>query len=328
MTAPILASPSSGYGGRGYRIPGRTKPSPTTGKPIQKVYPSVTTILNQVSKEALLQWVADQTAAFAVANLNHLMMRTEEVGWGYLRFYWSRALDIESDPLRNYYNGVKDDRAELGTNIHQHIEADLGVAEYPGIYSEETSQMLEVWDEFLEAHTIVPHHSEFTVVNDEHEYAGTADADWEIGCDHAGPPCLPDSDMLLRRTLIDVKSSRHTWREHGLQIGGLSMASSLMNQVPEGTEGARRAEKTERGKKIVSFWSEEALPPFDEYALLHIRPDDLDSEGNGISRFCQLKRVQRLDLHREGFMGAIALARSEYQLKAAAKERGEEWEGI
>jgi hypothetical protein len=333
--APLLTTPKSGFGGRGYAIPGRTKISEATGKPIQLVYPGVTTVLNQVAKPQLLQWVADQTAAYAVMNLPHLMQRTEEIGWGFLRWYWSRDPDAaeispEDDPLRGFYNGVRDDRAELGTDIHQHVQADTGLdgTPHPDTESEEHWQMVEAWQDFAAEHLLLPMHSEFTVVNDTYGFAGTGDADWWIGCEHAGPPCLPDADAGLVRTLVDVKSSRHTWREHGHQIGGLSMGEKLMRQVPEGTEGAVKASKTEKGQKLISWWLEEDLPSFESYALLHIRPDDLDAKGNQISRFARLKEVRNLDLHRKGFLGAFALAEAEHALKAAAKSDGREWEGI
>lgn len=275
-----------------------------------------------------MQWAADMTAAYAVMNLQHLMTRREDVGWGFLRFYWSRKFELEQDPLRNYYLGVRDDRAELGTNIHGHIEADLGLTTYPPILSEEVRQMLDAWEDFHSQHEITAHNTEFTVVNDSKRYAGTADGDWSILCTHDGPPCLTGSDLLPVRTLVDLKSSRFTWREHGLQIAALEDCERLMVRVPEGTEGAQRAEKTEAGEKVVSFWLEEDLPQFEACALIHIRPKDVDAEGYAIGQFCKIKQVRNLELHRKGFAGALALAESEHELKQIRKSEGIDWEGI
>jgi hypothetical protein len=329
MTHPKLAVVKSGYGGRGYRIPGRMIDSPKTGKPIQRVYPSVTTVLKQVSKPGLHQWIADQTAAFAVMNVGYLMQVESAVAWRSLRFRWSKDADLEGTELRRYYDGVKDDAADLGTNIHEWIQADLdAVIPYPDLLAVETEQMIEAFREWLQYHDVIVHNSEFTCVNDDWGVAGTADGDWSIRCVHE-KPCLGQPEGEWVRTLIDLKSSRNTWRENGYQLAALASCNVVMREVLPGTDGAQRFEKTEKGVKHVSWWVEDAPPVWERYALLHIRPDDLDTQGNTVPRFCVLKdRTDDMDLYTQGFRGALALAESEKALKDRALDRNRTEEDI
>lgn len=335
MSHPKLAVVRSGFGGRGYRIPGRTKEidDPKTGKAktVPNVYPSVTTVLKHVAKPGLNQWIADQTAAKAVVSLSYLQSVREEVAWGSLRFYWSRDPDLVGSELRRYYDGVKNDAAELGTNIHEWVEADIDeLSPYPKPDSVETDEMIDAWTAWKMTHRVVSYRQEFTCVNDELEFAGTADGDWEITClhepDERGNYCLGKEPGPFR-TLVDLKSSRHTWDEHGFQLAALASADTIMREVLEGHPGAQKAEKTERGKKVVSWWIEEEPPQWERFALLHIRPDDLDSKGGSIPRFCELEdRTPDLDLYEIGFTGALAIARAKHTLRERAKTRGIETE--
>lgn len=319
MTVPKLTTPRSGWGGRGYRIPGRA----TT-------YPGVTTILNVINKPGITQWVADQTAAKAVMSLSYLMTVSEDVGWSNLRFVWSKEADLVGSEVRQYWEGVKNDAADLGTNIHEWIEADIdGLMPYPEPSAIEAEEMVDAWDEWYSEHEVISHRQEFTCVNDEWGIAGTADADWTITCiheaDEGGLYCLGPERTY--RTLVDLKSSRHTWPEHGYQLAALGSCNAIMREVAEGTPGAQRAEKTEKGKKIRSWWVEDAPPAWERYALLHIRPDDLDTKGVPIPRFARLvDRTEDMDIARDGFAGALMIARSQHTQKARDKARGIETE--
>jgi hypothetical protein len=316
MTHPELASARSGYGGRGYRIPGHRDEH---GKPI--VYPSVTTVLNHVAKPGLQQWIADETAAFAVTNLNYLLAHREDVGYGFLRFYWARSPDLDATDLRLRHEIVKNDAAELGTNLHEHIQADIdGNLPYPPVHSEAVLEMLAVWEEWFAQHEIVSHKQEFTVVHRELRYAGTADADWSIRCLHA-EPCFGTREWV--RCLIDLKSSRYTWPEHGMQLAALANAPILMRWEAAGTPGARKAEKQENGVKRVSWWTEHPRTEYDRYALLHIRPNDLDPTGDRIPAFIEMiDQTADMDEHWESFKGALSLAHSQYRLRRRQQARG------
>jgi len=320
MSQPKLATARSGWGGRGYYIPDRFFED-EAGKKQRLILPSVTTILRQVAKPGLHAWIADQTAAYAVTHLPELMQRTEDVGWNYLRFVWSRKADLD-DPLRRHHEHVRDDAADLGTNIHEWIEADIdGLMPYPAIFADETEEMIGAFLEWKLTHEIRINNSEFTIVNDDIGYAGTADADWDILCLH-DDPCLGQQPGQWVRVLVDLKSSRYTWRENGMQLWALANGNAVMREVAEGEEGACKHEATVGGKKVRSWWVEDDMPTFDRYALLHIRPSDLDTKGEKIEAFCKLKdRTEDMDLYGTGFRGAYMLAQSEYQLKARDKAR-------
>lgn len=316
MTWPKLTVRNSGWGGRGYKIPGR-----------DTLYPGVTTVLKVIAKPGVDQWIADQTAAKAVVSIPYLMSVSEDVAWGSLRFYWSKEAELVGSEVRRYWEGVRDDAADLGTNIHEWVEADIdGLAPYPEPSSIEADEMIEAWREWFDAHEVVSHRQEFTCVNDAMGFAGTADADWSITClhdpDENGMFCLGDT-RGAHRTLVDLKTSRHTWPEHAYQLAALASCPTLMREVVAGHEGAAKAEKTENGKKVTSWWVEDARPDWTRYALLHIRPDDLDTKGNPIPRFARLiDKTEDMDIAIDGFTGAYMIARTQKNQKARDKARG------
>lgn len=280
MSDPKLRVRSSGHGGSGYK-------HPESGV----VVPGVTTVLKMSNKPALIQWAVDQTAAYAVANVDGLLSRTEEQGWGFLRWYWNRdPLKGEVD-IRNFYNGVRDDAANLGTLIHEWIEADTT----DGIYPDTTDapeflwQMVEQWDKWFAEHDVKPIVSEGTVWSHKHGYAGTMDGIWEI-----------DGVTYL----LDVKSSRNIFDEHFMQLAALGEADVLMVEVEEGV------------------WEEKPMPKFDAYAILHIRPQDVDKDGNVKDAYCTLDILDKDEMpyHFDAFKGLLQVSHSKIALKEKRKE--------
>lgn len=278
MTEPKLAVRASGAGGRGYRHPHTNA-----------VVPSVTTILKQLNKPALIQWAVDQTAAFAVANIDGLLSRTEEQGWGMLRWYWNRDPLKGEVELRNFYNGVRDDAAELGTMIHEWIAADHGEGLYPdtSMAPEFMWQMVEVWNEWKSQHDVKPIVSEATVWSN-YGYAGTLDGIWEI-------------DGI--RYLLDVKSSRNVYDEHYMQVAALGGADVMMVEEGEG-------------------WVEKPIPEFDAYALLRIRPEDVDKDGNIREPYCKLEVLDsgEMPYHLKAFKNLVDVTNTQMALKEYRKE--------
>ncbi len=278
MSDPKLRVRSSGHGGSGYR-------HPLTGD----VVPGVTTVLKMMHKPQLMQWAVDQTAAFAVANVESLLSRSEDVGWGFLRWYWNRDPLKDEVDIRNYYNGVRDDAASLGTLIHEWIEAEHG-----GMYPDTTDapeffwQMVNAWNIWQLSHTVKAVESEVTLWSHQYGYAGTADGIWEV-------------DGV--RYLIDVKSSRHIWDEHYMQLAALGAADVMMVENPDGS------------------WREEPVPPFSGYAVLHIRPQDNDNDGNIIEPYCRLEvlSVEEMPEHFEAFRGLLATSHSQNKIKEIRK---------
>lgn len=280
MTAPKLRVRSSGHGGSGYR-------HPLTGD----VVPGVTTVLKRLDKPALLQWAVDNTAAFAVANIDALLNRTEEQGYGFLRWYWKRdPLAGDRDDIRNASNGVLNDAAELGTMIHDWIAADHGFGNYPDVTDAPTYfwEMVNQWDLFKQEHDVQPILTETTLWSHCYNYAGTCDGLWMID----GVP-----------TLIDVKSSRNTWDEHRMQLAALGACDTMLIEAADG------------------HWIEEPIPAFSEYALLQIRPSDYDKYGNPMDPFCKLHKVpsEELDALFDQFLGLLQVSHAQNRLKEIRK---------
>jgi len=274
---PALRVRSSGHGGSGYK-------HPLTGE----VVPGVTTVLKKLEKPGITQWAVDNTAAYAVANIDALLSRTEEQGYGFLRWYWKRdPLAGDITDIRNYSNGVLNDAAELGTLLHDWVAADAGVGDIP--YPDVTGapeyfwEMLDQWNLWRQNHMVDQTHTEVTFWSSQYGYAGTADGVWDI-------------DGV--RTLVDLKTSRNTWDEHMMQLAALGACDTMLVQ--------------EGGK-----WIEEPTPDFSQYALLHVRPSDTDKEGNPMFPFAELKVVptEEIPLHFEAFEGVLRVTKAQAELK-------------
>jgi hypothetical protein len=162
---PKLRVRSSGYGGSGYK-------HPLNGD----VVPGVTTVLKKLDKPGVLQWAVDNTAAYAVANIDALMSRTEEQGYGFLRWYWKRdPLQSDDQDIRNYSNGVLRDAADLGTLMHDWVAADHGAQPYPDVTfaPDYFWQMVAEWDKWQEENDVEPIFTETTFWSEQYGYAGT-----------------------------------------------------------------------------------------------------------------------------------------------------------
>lgn len=279
---PKLRVRSSGHGGSGYK-------HPLTGD----VVPGVTTVLKKLDKPAIAQWAVDNTAAYAVANIDALLNRTEEQGYGFLRWYWKRdPIAGDQTDIRNYSNGVLNDAAELGTLVHDWIAADHGACAYPDVTDAPDYfwEMVNEWDKFKQANEVVPLYSEATLWSHQYGYAGTADAFWSVN----GVPYL-----------IDIKTSRNTWDEHYMQLAALGACDTLLLEPTDG------------------HWVEEVVPSFSNYALLHIRPSDTNSQGEYVEPFCSLKTIDHdeIPVHFDAFLGLLEVSHAQNKLKEIRKNK-------
>lgn len=291
------------------------------------IYPSVTTVLGVINKPQLHQWIADCTAAYAVANLGYLQSLEDSKIYGFLRWYWSGEPDQVGSEIREHYKHVRDDSAELGTNLHEIADAIATMQEPPPPLGEEAEEMVLQLLAWFERHEVIMNRSEFTVVDDDLKIAGTADGDWTICCTHDGPTCFGQSVGEFVRVLIDLKTARNTWDENGFQLAGLGAAPIRMVKVDARTPGARLHEKQVDGKKIRTWWIEEENPVYDRYAVLHIRPFDLDSKGEVIQPFCDIvDMTEDIDVYYQGFVSARSLLEAKYQLKTRKNNRKKETE--
>ena len=157
MTAPALARNRSG---RRYMIP---DPAPD-GPPIE--CPSVTTIINNINKPALVNWAALEVAKFAA---------TEKEAWTKLEE--TAAIDVlKRAPYRNSKG-----KMDIGSAVHIAIDAHLkdrtpaGVQEAPEIGDLDLLPWIAGALRFLDDHVDRILRSEVTFVNLTYRYAGTGD---------------------------------------------------------------------------------------------------------------------------------------------------------
>lgn len=302
---PKLRVRASGLGGSGYRIPTRLGED---GKPL--LVPGVTTVLGALEKGGVTQWAVDNTAAYAVANVDALLNRDETQGFGFLRWYHRRMKEEDFDnpeiDIRDYSNGVLNDLAELGTMTHDWIADHVNDFFPDDLVRDEQVEMIDRFLEWWAENDVQVVASEITVVGDTEVggYAGTLDHIWVID----GVP-----------TLVDVKTSRSTRKEHWAQLAALGAATSYMKQVDENYPGAVEYDTKQWGK---TYWVEEPLPAFTQYAILHLRPVDFDSRGTVIDSFCTLKVVEqeKIDTAFDLFKGALTVRHAERKLKELEKE--------
>lgn len=291
---PKLRVRASGLGGSGYRIPTR----PEIG-----VVPGATTVLGILDKGGITQWAVDQTVAFCVTHVDDLLNRTEEQGFHFARYFHKRKPNFD-DPkvdLHSVHNGVLDDLAELGTAVHDYIAADVTGLFEPDITRDEQVEMIEAWYRFKSEHTIESLATEVTVVGD--GWAGTLDHIWVID----GVP-----------TLVDVKTSRAVRETHYAQLGALGAAESMMVETtaddPDGVEYVTE-------KWGTTYWKEQPVPAFTQYAILQVRPDDVSNQGEFIPAFCELHIVPQeiIDSGWEMFQGALRARHGQANMKKAIK---------
>lgn len=255
-----------------------------SGKPI--IVPGVTTVLKVADGQGLIQWSVDQVAAYAVANVESLMNRTMEQGWGFLRFYHKRTPDL-SDPLRSAHSGVLHDLAELGTNMHDYIEASLtGDTFPPEINSQEMAEMVDAWDAWTFVHDIEVVATEVTLWHETLGYAGTFDLLVWI-----------DGELWL----IDVKTSRRVGPSHKMQLAALREANLSFKH---------------NGKS----WERWELPQPSRYGFIQIRPNDDDRDA-----FVELHPIseKELDIYWRRFLGCLQIVECDAELKKLVPTTGE-----
>lgn len=258
MTKPELAMYAKQDGtGRAYKHPFRTLPD---GKPVTA--PSITTILNLVDKPALIQWAADQTLTWAIENASLLFVKDEESARRWGKYRWQ---------------DVRDERAEVGTGIHETIEAiHTGAWTFP-ILDDEQRRIMAQWELLNERYVITPKRSEFTVFGymkyESKVYAGTGDGLWDITDTETGE--------VYEDVVIDLKTSKNTWPEHWLQLSALFKGDVIMEKQADDT------------------WVEIEPPPYSGTAIIHLREDkfkvtieqDLDLIDAQFNQFMAYRQV-------------------------------------
>lgn len=188
-------------------------------------YPSVTSILRMADKGGLSQWAADQAMLWAVDNVDKLMSSSPDQGMRAGRYRWK---------------DVRDERARVGDNIHNTLEAlNTGSWNFPPL-NEEEKAVMEHWRQLNTEHEIESVLSEFTVFNSVGEYMGTVDSLSRI-----------DGKLYM----VDYKSSKNTWPEHFAQLAALWTADSWLVETSD------------------MVWEDRKPEKMDGLALIHLRAD-------------------------------------------------------
>lgn len=292
---------ASGLGGSGYAVPTRPLES---GKPLK--VPGVTTVLRALSNDGIVQWSVDQTAHYAVDNIDQLLNRTKEQGFNFLRYYPKRKVDFD-DPsvdIHNAYEGVLNDLADIGTLIHDAVAYEL-VGEFgPDFTRDEQVEAFEAFLDWLAEHEVEVVLVEATVFNPEFGYAGTLDYFLRI-----------DGELWL----LDGKSSRAVRESHKAQAAALYNAPIRMVQTTEDDPAGFLYDTKKWGK---TYWREEAMPVPDRVGFLHFRPNDWDKNGTLIPAFCHLVEMdpREMDPAFDIFKGALLAAKGKQTLKKIEKE--------
>lgn len=256
-------------------------------------------MLKAEAKPAISQWVADQTAAWAVANVDKLLQMDEAAAFKMLRWYWSRSpkdpLSLEAEIL-GYHAGVLSDASELGDSVHEWIEADLsGFTPYPDVSDKGARfwECITAWNEFKSQHDIKYHRTEITVWGGDYGrlgYAGTFDLLLEIDG---------------RMTLVDIKTSRGLYSSTWMQLAALYNAPVLLEEGEDGVD------------QYIRDWQK----PITDLAVIHVRPSDVTSQGYPMDAFCNLVPMPGdRDLHFKSFMALREYVESQYELKQLEKE--------
>jgi len=311
VTSPLYRVRASGFQGSGYARPpvaGEKSKLVTNadGEMIEAAVdergnvitvPGVTTVVGMGGDPGgLVQWSVDQVAAYAVANVDSLLSRTQEQGWGFLRFYHKRKPDL-TDPLLNAHSGVLNDLAELGTNVHEYVEWDLlGQNGFPPpIDSVQMQQMVDAYYTWKFQHDIEVVAVELTVYGD--GYAGTLDLILRI-------------DGVLY--LLDIKTSRNVGDAHRWQLAALDKADTyyytLENTVARSKDALRNDDEQ---------WN---------YGFLHTRPDDIAKDGSVIPAFFKLEiePAEDIDVNYDSFLACLTLRKNQRTLKDRWKKREKE----
>lgn len=275
MPAPILSlypGKSGNQEGRGYRKPGTGR-----GGVPPVTLPSVTTILKHADKSGLTQWAIGLTLDAVNKNPDMVYQRSDQDMKRHFQYQWHK---------------VRDERAEVGTGIHETIEAiHTGSDRYPFL-DDEQMRIMQRWEDFNFHHRVEPVHTEFTVWNEEVRYAGTADGLWYI-------------DGKL--TTVDLKTSKNTWPEHFAQLAALRYAPYAWIQCKKDDDGALLHVDP---KKRETYWKQIPNPALESESvcIVHLRED-----------LWELIEVENVDVHWEVFKGYSLVHHSKAKLKELEK---------
>lgn len=208
-------------------------------------FPGVTSILGIIDKPALVEWAKRETAECAIRNLD-LLDGLRSTGGDRLAVEW----------LKRIPDYQRDEAANRGTRVHAAADAyvngrelDLPIEDMP---------FLDAYRLFLERHNVSIVAAELAVIGQTPYgyYGGTLDLIADVDTDGE----LEGDAPGRHRWLIDIKTSKGTYRETALQLAAYGMAGFA------GFAG-----------DVVPY----ELPAVERYGVLHIRPDIYPTSQDG-----------------------------------------------
>lgn len=257
--------------GRGYRIPTRDNAF---------AY-GVTSISGRYSTggngENLAQYAADVTLRWANDNWNLLGSRSDETNYRNGRYRW-----------KDWTNHL----AQVGTEAHEYIEADLQGLPLPDQWGE-SFEIAEQWLALKQQHWIDAPYVERTVYHPDLGVAGTLD----IGAYVDGEPGL---------CLLDTKTSRLLRENHRIQMAALAKAPIIMRKDENGV------------------WREDEAPKWERFGFVHLRPNYYNPvNGKSEDAYWELEWMDsdEIDDLFEIFKGLLQCKQAEDRLKARRKEK-------
>ena len=292
---PKLRVKASGYGGSGYAIP-----QPGKAKPLR--LPGVTTVLNNLPKDAVNQWAVDNTVAYMIANLDRVLDLEDDVIFQKYRWYWKRQPKVDDPEVspNNYHVGVLHDAAETGTLVHDWIAAHvLGLFE-PEIQKIEQEQAITAFLNWERDHDIELLFVEHTVVNETLGYAGTLDHIWKL-----------DGEI----SLVDTKTSRGIYDSHVAQLAALNHAEYMM--IETGNPEHMKYRTKQWGD---TYWEIGQIPEYSRVGILKCRFDDFDKDGNDVPAVCEFTELpqEQLDIGWDLFVASHQMATARRDWKKIA----------
>jgi hypothetical protein len=204
----------------------RTYTHPLTGE----AWPSVTTILKVLGKDALPYWYAKVVAEHAMDTLPALLKASRTPGCGTIGDEACRACrDCATWGLRNRPNEVRDAAGDLGRAVHKAAEYYVLHGRLPDIVTDQMRPFIDGYLRWREHYQPTYEAAEATVINRKYGYAGTLDGIVRLGW------CPPKHrDLVGLPLMMDIKTGRGVYREAAFQMGGYRAGEAVM--LRDGTE--------------------------------------------------------------------------------------------
>lgn len=203
---------------------------------------SVTTIIKGgVPVPFLVPWAAKMTALAALKHRDKidLLLEGEDIKWGRDGKPKSPGASAAYKFLTGYRDDERDQAADLGSLVHDAIEAHVLGQPFPEVIGP-AAAIMDRFREFVELYQPEFLAAEAPVFSRSQKYAGTLDF-------IARFPTLAGEPTLL----VDTKSGRGVYSEAALQLAAYRYADGFL-AMPDGSEAS--------------------VPQVDGCAVLHLRP--------------------------------------------------------